>query len=601
MLFASIAAAFAGFACLFVHLERERAKLIEEIREIESLSGRIELLDERLTLTARLASALDRPALEERYRRAERELTGVLDRMRRMRPAVLGERDAAALASVEAVSDANDALVDLENRSFEEVRAGRGSRGTAILESDEYAKWKAEYSAGAERARIELERLLDVSLESHREQLLAVTLSVLAGALAIVAAVCAGVLRDQAALREWARRYETLVENLPGAAYRAHLDADYTAVLVSSGIEKVTGYPASDFVGNRVRSLASVIHPDDRAPVFADTLDRFVRDPQGSADLEFRIVHRSGDVRWVNARGRATGDGMIEGVFFDVTDRKLLEIELAQTRKLESIGQLAAGIAHEINTPAQFVSDNVHFLSQSVDGLFELVDGLAKLAPAAAAGDVAALRAKAEYDFVRAEVPRALEQSSEGIGRIARIVSAMKDFSHPSKGDKAPADLNAAIETTLTVCTNRWKDVARVETELDPDLPRVFCIRDEINQVLLNLIVNAVDAIAESRAGAQPAGLGTIRIATRRDGDAAVVRVEDDGAGMPVAVRERIVDPFFTTKPVGKGTGQGLSIARSVIVERHGGLLACESEPGRGTAFTVRLPIGGAAATDAAA
>lgn len=277
---------------------------------------------------------------------------------------------------------------------------------------------------------------------------------------------------------------------------------------------------------------------------------------------------------------------------------KRTQAQLLQAHKLEAIGQLAAGIAHEINTPTQYVTDNVEFLSRAFELLAELVGTSRELVQSVQKGtpdpDIVA-RAAAAYGnarlaYVLKESPKAIEQSLEGLRRVASIVSAMKDFSHPSAGEKAPVDLNESIATTITVATNEWKYVADVETFFDPDLPLVPCLRDEVNQVVLNLIVNAAHAIDAVVLGGVK-GKGTIRIETRHDEGWAEIRVSDTGCGIPPHAVGRVFDPFFTTKPVGKGTGQGLAIAYSVVVDKHDGDIRFETEPGRGTTFVVRLPV----------
>ena len=277
---------------------------------------------------------------------------------------------------------------------------------------------------------------------------------------------------------------------------------------------------------------------------------------------------------------------------------KRTQAQLLQAQKLEAIGQLAAGVAHEINTPTQYVTDNTEFLQRSFAKLLEAVDACRALTDAVRSGaPTAEAAAKAEAAFAKAkttyvvqQVPRALEQSLEGLRRISRIVAAMKDFSHPSGGEKAPVDLREAIGSTIIVATNEWKYVADVETRFDEALPSVMCLRDEVNQVVLNLIVNAAHAIGghtDSRTK------GKIVVETRLVGSFAEIRVSDTGGGIPAKIRGRVFDPFFTTKPVGKGTGQGLAIAYSVVVDKHGGTIDFESEEGVGTTFVVRLPVAG--------
>lgn len=285
----------------------------------------------------------------------------------------------------------------------------------------------------------------------------------------------------------------------------------------------------------------------------------------------------------------------LESALFDL---KQAQARLLQAQKLESIGQLAAGIAHEINTPTQYVTDNVEFLSRSFERLGDLYGSIRELVEIARAARVApelvaradAAFAKARVDYVMKEAPKAIEQSIDGLHRIGTIVAAMKDFSHPSGGEKAPVDLNEAITSTVTVATHEWKYVAEVETFFDQELPLVPCLRDEINQVVLNLIVNAAHAIDAVVLGGSK-GRGVIRIETRHVDDCAEIHISDTGCGIPEKNRNRVFDPFFTTKPVGKGTGQGLAIAYSVIVDKHGGEIDFETEVGCGTRFIVRLPV----------
>ena len=281
----------------------------------------------------------------------------------------------------------------------------------------------------------------------------------------------------------------------------------------------------------------------------------------------------------------------------DISDRLVLEHDLVQAQKLESIGHLAAGIAHEINTPTQFVGDNVRFLSDSFSDLFAVLDRYRALLMSAKAGTCApdlieaceAESRRADLDYLVEEIPKAIAQSSEGIERIATIVRAMKEFAHPGSDEKICVDLNKAIESTVTVARNEWKYIADLTTDLAADLPLVPCLLGQFNQVILNMIVNATHAIADVVKGT--GSKGTITITTRRVEGWAEVRITDSGTGIPEDIRRKIFDPFFTTKEVGKGTGQGLAIAHSVIVDKHQGTIAIESEMGRGATFIVRLPL----------
>lgn len=286
------------------------------------------------------------------------------------------------------------------------------------------------------------------------------------------------------------------------------------------------------------------------------------------------------------------------GIIQDHTERKSMEEQLLRAQKLESIGQLAAGIAHEINTPTQYVGDNTRFLQDAFADLDRLVEAYKELLSAAKRGPVPpetverteeAFRA-ADADYLATEIPKAIEQSLEGVSRVSKLVQAMKAFSHPGQDEKSPVDLNGTIKSTVTVSRNEWKYVADMKLDLDPDLPMVPCLVGEFNQVVLNIIVNAAHAI-EALHGGDREGKGVIAISTRRDGNWVEVRIADSGTGIPEEIRSRIFDPFFTTKEVGKGSGQGLAIAHAVIADKHGGTIGVETEPGRGTTFVIRLPL----------
>ena len=294
-------------------------------------------------------------------------------------------------------------------------------------------------------------------------------------------------------------------------------------------------------------------------------------------------------------------DGEIQGIVCvaqDSTERKQLQFELEQAHKLESVGQLAAGIAHEINTPTQYLGDNARFLKEAFADLRLALAGFERLRQAAKTGRVdAQLLAElettlqqTEVEYLTTEIPKAIDQSITGVEQVAKIVLAMKEFTHPGGEQKSLVNLPQSLETTITVAGNEWKYVAEIVTDFDPDLPDVMCRPSELNQVFLNLIVNAAQAIGESL-GEEGTDRGTITVGTRCAGPWAEIFVRDTGPGMSDEVRARVFDPFFTTKDVGKGTGQGLAIARSVVVDKHGGTIDCESEPGRGTTFTVRIPM----------
>ncbi len=281
-------------------------------------------------------------------------------------------------------------------------------------------------------------------------------------------------------------------------------------------------------------------------------------------------------------------------------EQKKLQSQLLHAQKLESVGQLAAGIAHEINTPSQYVGTNIDFLDDAFRDVSKIVDHLQALLHAEADGslspqlfqDTRQALDDADWEYLSTELPSAIGQSRDGIQRVTSIVRAMKEFSHPGSKDKVAANLNAIIQTTITVATNEWKYVAEVKTDLDPALPSISCLANELGQVVLNMLVNAAHAISD-KLGENPEGQkGIITITTRIDGDWVELRIRDTGAGIPEDIRQRVFDPFFTTKKVGKGTGQGLAIVHDVISGKHQGIIALESEVGIGTTFIIRLPLG---------
>jgi signal transduction histidine kinase len=277
--------------------------------------------------------------------------------------------------------------------------------------------------------------------------------------------------------------------------------------------------------------------------------------------------------------------------------RLQMEVELRQAQKLEAVGRLAAGVAHEINTPVQFVSDSIYFVRDAMTELLGVVEKLGVVRRSVldgnpsqeAATEAAAAEEAADLPYLAESLPKALDRALDGLGRVTTIVRSMKEFAHPDQKEMTTVDLNHAIQSTLTVACSEYKHVAELETDL-AELPLVLCHLSEVNQVILNLIVNAAHAIGDVVKGTD--GKGRIRVRSQRDGNDVVVSIKDTGSGIPEEVRARVFDPFFTTKEVGRGTGQGLAIAHSVIVEKHGGDLTFETEVGKGTTFFIRLPIG---------
>ena len=280
----------------------------------------------------------------------------------------------------------------------------------------------------------------------------------------------------------------------------------------------------------------------------------------------------------------------------DVTKRQEIERQLAFSQKMESVGQLAAGIAHEINTPIQYLGDNAEFLAEAFDDLNDLLELLIKLHSNACFENpndpliqqISEKSDEIDVSFLRKEVPAAITQSSEGTNRVAKIVQAMKEFSHPGAHEKTLVDINQAIESTVTVSRNEWKFVADIELDLAPESPKVPCLPGELNQAVLNIVINASHAIRDT---VEDGEKGVIRISTRSTESGVEIRISDTGPGIPADVRKKMFEPFFTTKDVGQGTGQGLSVVHAVIVEKHAGEIDVETEIGKGTTFTLKIPM----------
>jgi two-component system, NtrC family, sensor kinase len=357
---------------------------------------------------------------------------------------------------------------------------------------------------------------------------------------------------------------------------------------------------AADFAAYGPCDLSPEKQPDGRASsdVAQAMIGTALRD--GSALFDWthkRIDGQEFPCTVLLTRMERGGRQSLQATVRDISEQRQAEIELAHARKLEAIGQLAAGIAHEINTPTQYVGDGVHFLKEAFEGYRRLVGQYQQaVATLEAAGgsaltkEIRATEEEIDLAYLEANVPGSFESCQDGISRISTIVRAMKAFSHPDQREKALADLNQALQTTLAVARSEYKYVAEIVTEFG-DLPAVLCHVGALNQVFLNLIVNAAHAIGD--VVAQGGSKGKIHVKTLKEGDLARIDISDTGSGIPEAIRQRIFEPFFTTKGVGKGTGQGLAIAHSIVVTKHHGSLTFESEVGKGTTFTIRLPIGG--------
>ncbi|MFP5305105.1 MAG: sensor histidine kinase [Gammaproteobacteria bacterium] len=435
----------------------------------------------------------------------------------------------------------------------------------------------ADREAGLEAARAELERRVEERTQSLRHEVTE---------------------RRQAeeALRIERSALKSLLENIRAVPWE--MDPDSGACrYVGPQVERLWGWPADAFAASGF--LHSCLREDDRA-AFAAALARLPRARE--VEIEFRLRRRSGEevhVRSLLSHGIESGGrrATIHGISIDVTEQRRLEAKLQQAQKLESVGRLAAGVAHEINTPVQYVNDNCHFVRDALSDLSALLlryrETLETLAPSTGDAQAAleAMRASEEEmdaAYLLENMLPAMERSIEGLERVAVIVRSMKEFAHPDQKQIVQADLNRAIESTLTIARNEYKYVADVKTELG-QLPPVPCFLGDLNQAILNIVVNAAHAIGEVARESGRRGLITVR--TEAHADCVSIRISDTGCGMPEHVRARIFDPFFTTKEVGKGTGQGLAIVHSVIVDRHGGSIDVDSEPGKGSTFTITLPL----------
>jgi PAS domain S-box-containing protein len=403
------------------------------------------------------------------------------------------------------------------------------------------------------------------------------------------------VLERTAQLESSSEQYRALLESTSAVPWELD-DGTGACTYIGGQVERQWGWAADRF--RESGFLFSCVHPDDR-PAFAQALEEAVASHDVTIDC--RLLFASDRYAHVRSFVRHAPDGgdrrRVRGFSIDITAQKKLELELHQAQRLESVGRLAAGIAHEINTPVQFISDNCYFLRDGFPEVRAVLeryrDGLRAVGAGLMSAEDALKRSLAEerrcdVGFLCENLPAAIERSLEGLERVANIVRSMKEFSHPNEDAPSSADLNAAILSTLTIARNEYKYVAEVETRLG-DIPPVICYVGEFNQALLNLIVNAAHAVGEVVTGTERKGLIVLR--TAHEADEVLVSVADSGSGIPPGIQDKIFDPFFTTKHVGKGSGQGLAIARSIIVERHRGSLTFESEPGKGTVFTIRLPI----------
>ena len=407
------------------------------------------------------------------------------------------------------------------------------------------------------------------SLDEQAFQILKVTGASLLGGL-LLAIVIATIL---------VRRMTAGLLNLTQTAREVSVTRDYS--LRASALDE-------DEIGTLVQAFNDMLHvvqtrTEELQVAQAELRERISQGEKDQATLE----EQAGETNRVNTRLRQ-----------EIQKREETEAQLRLAQRLEAVGQLAAGVAHEINTPIQYLTDNTTFLGRCFEGLTRVIEQLRGLLASVQAGSVEekqlqeveeALRTS-KIDYLVKEAPAAVEQSLEGLSRVSAIIQSMGEFAHPGDSSKSPVDINHLVENTVTLSRSQWRYVAVLRTELDDNLPLVYCNRDTIGQTLVNLVVNATHAIGEPQRH-QAEVKGEIVIQTMRDDDWAEIRINDNGPGIPEELKTRIFDPFFTTKEVGQGTGQGLALAWSYVVNEHRGTISVESTPGHGASFRLRLPI----------
>jgi len=395
--------------------------------------------------------------------------------------------------------------------------------------------------------------------------------------------------------REWERTVDAIPDLI------ALIDKNFNFVRLNKSMANVMGLTPKEAVGLK---CYKAFHGANSPPDFCPHTKMLKDGKQHKIEFFDDVRDKYYEVIVVPYREI---DGSLTGcvhVARDITERKLaekerqlLEAQLLHSQKLESVGQLAAGIAHEINTPTQYIASNIDFLDEAFNDLIAFIEKInsdlfscnnSQLSNVLS--NIKEAIEEADFEYLKEEIPLAIKQTREGVSKITSIVRAMKEFSHPGTKEKEPSDINKIIETTLTISRNEWKYVSTVETELAEDLPLVPCLPNELGQVFLNLIVNASHAIQE-KLGDNSEEKGKITIKTKRDNNFIEIIISDTGTGIKKEIKDRVFDPFFTTKEVGKGTGQGLAIARNVIVDKHGGSIDFESKEGEGTTFYIRLPI----------